>query len=598
MGTEIAPREQCPGCQALGRDTDKDNLAVYADGKYCQAGCGYVQTNKEHKKIEGLVAGQIMELKHRGLSEDTCQKYNIRCAKYTGYLSKNVKVDNELVALFPTYKHGRVIRQKLKVVSDKKKQGLKGDNTQATALFGQQLFSPNKQIPIVVTEGEEDAAAIWQMTKALGKPLPAVSINNGANHAQKEIEANLEWLCGFKEVLFAFDMDGPGHDAFQACMSLFEPGQAKRVKMPLKDANEMLLAGRTDEMRACLWNAEIVKPNTIVFPHEIVEKVLQKPSYGISWPWKAMDKATYGMRRGEVYLLAAATSVGKTEFVREIITGLINNECKVGLFSFEQQPEQTMQRFIGALMNKRIYLPGCSGWDDEEISSHLNKLKDSIALYQPESGQISIESVLINIRFLAKAHKMAFFVIDNLKALATNPVIDGKRVAAHDYASHAMGQFVALAKQLNINIFVVNHLANDKISLQAYVSTSPKNHEEYMSRTAEDMQGYVNKPGLSWERGRTPGIENIWGSGAIKDLTDVIIVLSRDRVSKDSDIHRTTKVTFLKNRIDSNYEGFSFDLKYNYDTGRLTEDFGRDLDNRPDICNNADMEDKNLGVLS
>ncbi len=582
MAKEIAARQPCPGCRKLGRDTDGDNLAVYADGKFCQANCGYFERVKEEKVIKDLVKGTVEALTERGLSAETCTKYNVRTAI--------IKGDN--YKIFPRYNNGRVCAQKLKSRTEKKIQYQVGEPTASKAMFGQQLFSPSKRIPIIVCEGEEDSLAMWQMTG-----LPAISINNGAQSAHKDFEANLEWLTGFKEVLIAFDMDEPGQEAFNKCSSMFEPGQVKRVNLPLKDANEMLLADRAEDVKKCLWHAEIVRPSTIVFPHEIREKILTKPLYGTDWPWKSMSRATYGMRLGEVYLLAAATSIGKTEFIREIITGLIDNECKVGLFSFEQQPEQTMQRFIGATLNKRIYLPGCDGWDDDKINAELDRLKDSIALYRPESGQVTIESILINIRFLTKAHKMTFFVIDNLKALASNPVIDGKRVAPHDYASHAMSQFVVLAKQLNVTIFVVNHLSADKISLQAYVSTSPKNPEKYLNMDAEDMQDYITKPGMSWERGRTPGIENIFGGGAIKDLTDAIIVLSRDRMSKDPEIHRTLKVTFLKTRIDSNYEGYSFDLKYNYETGRLVEDYSRELDNRKDVSANSHTAD-DKGVLS
>ncbi len=41
MSTGGIRREQCPRCKSLGRDTSRDNLAVYSDGhKYCY-GCGY-----------------------------------------------------------------------------------------------------------------------------------------------------------------------------------------------------------------------------------------------------------------------------------------------------------------------------------------------------------------------------------------------------------------------------------------------------------------------------------------------------------------------------------------------------------------------------
>lgn len=563
MAIEIKPRQQCPECASNGLDTAKDNLAIYADGKFCQS-CGYIEKEEIKEQFSQLIAGSIQELKDRCLTLKTCEKYNIRTSLYTGRLN-GMDVVKEPVRIFPYYDKGKVVKQKLKSILDKKKQSQKG-NTKIKSLFGQNLFTPSEKIPVIITEGEEDAAAIWQMTG-----LPAVSVPDGAQSAPKVLGVHLEWLSSFREVLLAFDNDEPGRQAFNESVLLFEPGKAKKVNFPLKDANEMLKADRGEEVKKCLWNAEVIKPATIVFPREVIHKVMQKPSYGLPYPWPSMTKATYGMRKGEVILLAGPTSTGKTELVMSIVRWLIGNGCKVGNFSFEQRPEQTLQRQIGAELNERLHIPNCEGWDDEKIQAEIEKIGDSIALYQPESGVISIENVIINIRYLAKAHDMTFFVVDNLKAMATNPLIDGKRVAAHDYASHCMSQLVMIAKQLNVTILVVNHLTADKISRQAYVSTSPKNSDEYLNRSSEDMQQYINRPGMDWETGRIPSIDNIFGGGAIKDLTDYIIVLARNRMSKDEEEHRTLIVKFLKTRLDSSYEGFTFKLKYNYQTGRLDE---------------------------
>lgn len=563
MPIEIKPREQCPDCASRGLDTEKDNLAIYADGKFCQS-CGYLDKEVSKEVFTQLIAGNIQEARDRGLTLKTCEKYNIRTTVYTGRLN-GIDVVKEPIRIFPYYQNGKVVKQKIKAILDKKKQTQKG-NTKIKALFGQNLFIPYEKIPIVVTEGEEDASAVWQMTG-----LPAVSIPDGAGNASKAVLENLEWLSQFKEVLFAYDNDEPGIKAVNECVLLLEPGKAKKVTFPLKDASDMLKEGRGEEVERCLWNAEIIKPSTIVFPKDVAFKVLQKPSYGLPYPWPSMTKATYGMRKGEVILLAGPTSAGKTEFVMGIIMWLIDNGCKIGNFSFEQRPEQSLQRYIGAQLNERLHIPGCDGWNDKKIQEQLDKINDSVALYQPESGLISIESVLINIRYLYKAFGMTFFVIDNLKAMATHPYIDKKRVAAHDYASHCMAQLVMIAKQLNVTILVVNHLAADKISKQAYVSTSPKHSDSYLSRTSEEMQEYINRPGMDWETGRIASIDNIFGGGAIKDLTDYIIVLARNRMSKDEEEHRTLIVKFLKTRLDSAYEGFSFKLKYNFQTGRLEE---------------------------
>lgn len=571
MAAEIKPREQCPSCAANGRDTAKDNLAVYADGKFCQS-CGYVEKTpaKKEEVYTSLIAGTVKGLTDRGLSQQTCEKYNIRTTLYTGQLN-GVSVENEPVRIYPYYESGKVVKQKLKSALDKKKQSQRGV-TKIKALFGQNLFNPSNKIPITITEGEEDAAAIWQMTG-----LPAVSIPNGAGNAAKDLAPHLEWLSGFREVLLAFDNDEPGRQAFNDCVGLFEPGLAKKVNFPLKDANDMLKANRIEEVKKCMWNAEVIKPDTLVFIEDILDQVLEEPKWGSPFPWPSMTKCTYGLRRGELYMIAGASSIGKTEVVRELISQHIDNDQRVGYFTFEQKPFQTAQRLIGASLNQRIHLPGCEAWKQLEIIREKAKILEGnkVAFYDVSSGPASMEKVLINIRFLAKAYGMHFFIVDNLKALSARPFIDGKRVAMHEYASICMGEFSAICKELGINIVVLNHLSENKIAKQAYISTSPKNSDEYLSRTAEDMEKYVNREGLTWESGRFPTLEDIFSGGATKDMCDWIIVLARNRISEDKEIHRTLHVRFLKTRLDSTYEGFTFKIKYNYDTGRLVEEYGQ-----------------------
>lgn len=544
MGVEISKRIQCPACAAKGLDKSKNNLAIYEDGKFCQA-CGY--TDKPNN-YTSLVAGDLIELKDRNISLTTCEKYNVRTVEYNGFLS-GYELNKEALVIFPIYENGKVVKQKLRSKTNKSVMTQLG-KTDSSMLFGQNAFSPNKQIPVIVTEGEYDALSMYQMTG-----LPSVSIVRGIGGAYKELLANLEWLSGFKEVLLCFDMDEHGREGVEKCIPLFEPGTVRNVTLPLKDANDMLKAGRQDEIKKLLWNAEIIKPKTIVFPCELEEEVLTRPAYGTPWPWEFMTKVTYGNRRGEVYMLAADSSIGKTQFVYEIVANHISNGCKVGLIDLERQNVQTMQRIIGGILNKRIYLPDCTDFDKKEIAEQLDKLKDSLALYRTESGKLSVENILINIRYLAKAYKMDFFVIDNLTALASCAV----GVKDHEAASQTTGQLVQLAKELNVTIFIVNHLVKDPISLNADI-TMPDGHNYNAA-----------KDGLTWETGRIPGVGHIYGGGKVAKLPDYLIVLARNRMSTDKEIQRTLIVKFLKTRMESSHEGEEFKLQYDYSTGKLVE---------------------------
>lgn len=542
--SEVSVRTQCPQCL----DKGKDNLITYDDGKYCYA-CGYREGKQ--KKMTDLIAGSQVEIASRKLSLQTCSHYNVRVKHLIGRI--NQLELNELISIFPIYEDGKVVKQKIKSQSDGKKITQLG-NTKCMKLFGQQAFNPTKKLPVIVTEGEYDAMVIYQVTG-----LPAVSITRGSNGAQKELLENMEWLSQWREVMLCFDMDEPGRDAARDCIGIFEPGTVKNITLPLKDANDMLLEGREGEIKKCLQTAETIKPSTIVFPSEILQDILTPPCYGSSWPWAFMTKVTYGNRLGEVYMLAGDTSVGKTQIVYAIVTQHIQNGCKVGLIDLERQNAQTMQRIIGHMINIPLHLPtaqGPSSFPLKQVQETVENLKDQLVLYRPDSGKLTVESILINIRYLYKAYGINFFVLDNLTALSVNMPFSVKE---HEFASNVTGQLVQIAKELNVTIFIINHLTKAPVQLNADITMG------------DDFVYNTNKEGLTFETGRMPEVGNIYGGGKVSKLPDFLIVCARNRMSSDVREQRTIRVKFLKTRFDSKYEGHEFKLLFDPETGKLNE---------------------------
>src|SRR5574343_415711 len=530
MSDEIKEREPCPQCLKLKGSVSRNNLAVYSDGKFCMS-CGYF----EGKHRRPLVPGNIVALDHRGITKDICEKYNVRRTDMAwGY-----------TVIFPVYADGHVVKQKLKCIGDKHKQDCRGDSKNHN-LFGMNTCSPTKKLPILITEGEEDALALHQM---LGN-LPVVSITNGAKGASKQLTNNIEWLSGFKEIILCFDSDKEGKEAVEECTTLFEPGFVRVASFPLKDANEMLLAGKYEETKKAIISANVIRPSTIIFPDSISDAVLKRPSYGASWPWSFMDKVTFGARLGEVYMIAADAGIGKTEFMYSIVTHWLNNGCKVGLIDLERQNHETMQRIIGHILNKKIWLPDCPDFDKEEISKELVKLKDSLGLYRADSGKLTLESILINIRYLNKGYSMNYFVLDNLTALSSND----PNVKDYDFASFATGRLVQLAKELNVLIFIINHLVKDTVQLSSEITA--------YNGTGIDMNG------LTWETGRIPGIANFYGGGKVSKLPDYVIALARNRLSDDEKIKRTLVIKFLKTRFDPTFDGEEFRIIYDPIVGK------------------------------
>ena len=551
----------CPACQAKGEDKSGDNLVVHPQHNYAKCfKCGH------YESINGVVQGKYMDIFDRGLTKNTCEKFGIQIVEYTGkfYVKKEpVDAVKERCVAFNTISGGKTIRQKLRSMDNKQCQKLLG-NTKDTSLYGKHAFNPHKKMPIVITEGEFDAASVWQEAD-----MPAVSLPNGAGGVNCLIN-ELEWLQQWKHIVLMFDNDEAGKEAIEKALTILPVGRVRIAHLPYKDANEMLLAKRGSEIKACIWNAEIKRPMSIVTVSDIMKDVLSKPKYGYSLPWNFMNEGMYGLQPNHIYVLAGAAQVGKTEFLREIIFHLISEvQTPVGVFSLEQGASSTIQRMVGSMVNKRLHLPTNTWWDEEQIKQHAMDLNNKIFLYRNSSNEsLSLESLLINIRYMHFCFGINVIVLDNLTAMCNNPIIDEKHVNKYVYVGHIMNKLFTISRELPISIIVVSHLANDRVSKQVHIPTSAINKASYLTISEGEMDSLINKPGLDWNSGRMPGLDSLDGSDVVAKLSDYVIGLARNTVSKSDTTRRTLKVKFLKTRLDSAHCGKEMRLLYDYDTGR------------------------------
>lgn len=551
----VLRKEQCLSCASEGADRSQDNLVVYDNGTWCfRCNEGTIDSEEVNMTPVPLaIAGNSVELKDRGISKSVCEKYRVQVA------------DGKVVYNF--FDGGVLLDQKVRMTNDKKKQfWTQGSKTER--LFGMDVQNPTKKVPVIVTEGEFDAMCIFQETG-----LPAVSVTKGAATAAKQLAANLEWLQQWKEVILCFDTDSAGMKAVQEVGEIaMVPGMLKVCQLPMKDANEMVLAGRGGEITKYIWNAETVKKTSVIQLSSIRDEVLKKPEMGEPWPWPTMTEITFGLRTPELILIVAAEGIGKTLIVNEILQGQLKNKNNIGLFSLEQDAADTGQRLVGSYLNKQLQIPGSKDWNDKEIADKLDEFDKQVFLYDNKSGPLSLEKLLINITYLHKCHSVKMFVLDNLTAMCSNPIIDGKRMSESNFAGVVMAKLAELTRMLGVNIIVVAHTNKDQISKQQYVSSSLKNAEITLGQSAQEQDKLLNPPGSTWESGRVPNTSHILGSGNAARLADHVIALSRNKMSEDHIERSTTYVKFIKTgRRNPACAKNSFKLLYDYSTGKLKE---------------------------
>ena len=262
-------KTSCSGCGS------SDANAVYSDGHtYCFS-CGTYQVdNKEvirkprMNNIE-LIQGDIRPLTARRITVDTCARY--------GYLYGTYK--DKPVQIAQYRKDGGIVAQHLRFANKDFK--WLGDSKNVE-LFGQHLCKNHGGKRIIITEGEIDCLTISQV---FGNKWEVVSIPSGSKSAKKALKQHLELIESFEQIVIAFDDDEPGREAVQECAILFTPGKLKVASWNgYKDANEMMMAGKSSEIAACIFNARSYRPDGIVNGSELWESIQKPIEWGLSYP--------------------------------------------------------------------------------------------------------------------------------------------------------------------------------------------------------------------------------------------------------------------------------------------------------------------------
>lgn len=489
------------------------------------------------KKVDLIEPGNFHELKKRGLKLETCQKYNITTTRFSGTFGFGAKahyVNNEWVYIFNYSKNGVIQKQKIRLAKDK--EFTQKGNMEFKELYGQSLFRPDITRPIIITEGEFDAASVWQATG-----MNCVSITSGAGSALTEIKNNIDYLSGFKYVVIAFDNDDEGQKATQKIVgaNLFEPGKLRITHWGKKDANDYLQAGEDIEIKKLIWDAEEYRPNDLFTAKDLIDLALVKPIPGADTPWPALSQSIQGWRPNTINVIAAADGIGKTEVADEIIHKFIMDNNKVWLYSCEQEATETMIRQAGKTLHIPLHIPGIE-WDEEQIRSTIDTLEGKLVVWKPEKSA-SVDELIERMKYATIAYNIKYFIIDHLKA------IESQMTDPNAHMNRFLSELKFFAKKYNSCIILMAHVAKDK------------------------KQGRVGTSDESWNRGRIPTKENIHGSSAISAWSDVVITLARNVEAENSEEACITKLSVLKKRLMGIRGRSLIYLRYLPDTGRLIE---------------------------
>lgn len=525
--SELVSKGPCPDCGS------SDACALYDDGHTHCFSCGVTRKGDGEEPEEreplrkDLLHGEVQPLPARKIDLKTAQKFDYRVGQMGG---RKVQIAAYQDA------SGRTVAQKWR--DSDKDFGWVGDPKAALPLFGQSKWRDGGRM-VVVTEGELDAMSA---TQAMGGTWPAVSIPNGAQNAGKSIAAAASWLEQYDRVVFMFDMDDPGRKASEDAARLISPGKAFIAELPLKDANEMVKAGRSKELVDAAWNARQYRPDGIMSVGELKAKALAPPAYGLPFPFVGLTKATYGQRRGELYGWGAGVGSGKTTLFKQLMLTTMRPDLiephgdipiimpeprKVGALLLEENPVKTLRTLGGMAIGKRVHVPGVE-FDEAELAAAIDSF-DGLFFPYNHFGAKDWDSIKNLIRYMVLALRIEDVFLDPLTALIAFADDDRKAL------DEIMADLASMVEQMNFTVHFISHL------------TTP-------TGTAHEEGGRVLE-------------KHFTGSRAIARWSHNLFALERNKQEPDS----PTILRILKERETGDATGTTLGLHYDRDTGRLIE---------------------------
>jgi len=420
-------------------------------------------------------------------------------------------------------------------------------DTKDLEFFGQSKCGSGGRM-IIVTEGQLDTLAVFDMLKKLGKNYRVVSIVNGSKSAVKCFKTNYEWVNTFDNIFLAFDQDEPGQSAAEKVGALFEPNRVKVLRFSESDPNEMLVADKHHEFMNALFNASEARPDGIVSVDDIYEEAITPPVLGLSWPWPTLTDATYGYRRAEIYGIGAGSGCGKTEAFKEMINHTINyHNLPAGVIFLEEPAAKTLKVLAGKKVNKRFHIPADKGgnWTIDELKDGINDLRGKVYLYN-HFGSKDWASISSKIRYMVISLGIKDIYLDHLTALVAQEKDEYKAL------NKIMEEMSSLCHELDCTIFYISHLRK--------ANGTP--HEEGGHVSADQFKG----------------------SGAIVFWSNFLFGLERNQQAEDKDERNTTIFRVLKDRNTGLATGTTFKLKYDHSTGRWDEWDDTDTFDEDDFC--------------
>jgi replicative DNA helicase len=186
---------------------------------------------------------------------------------------------------------------------------------------------------------------------------------------------------------------------------------------------------------------------------------------GLEMHYKVLDEKTSGLQKGELIIIAARPSMGKTALAINIAqNAAVRGKAKVAVFSLEMSKESLLRRMLSsqARVDQRNLQTGFLGREDHGKLQHALEQLIEAQLFIDDSAGISLAEMRAKARRLKQnAGGLDLIVIDYLQLMsATLPSAGGKKYENRTQEVSAISRGLkALAKELDVPVIALSQLS-------------------------------------------------------------------------------------------------------------------------------------------
>jgi twinkle protein len=399
-------------------------------------------------------------------------------------------------------------------------------------LFGQNVSTGGKRI--IITEGELDALAVAQAQHdKYGRFYPVVALPSAS--ATSMILEQREWLRNFDEVVLMFDQDDAGKKATDQAAKIIGYDKVKVASLPEKDPCDVLIKHNSATLMNCIFDARTFSPAGVVKGEAIWEQFKRKKeTTSLPYPecLKTLNDKIHGLRLGEIVLFTSGTGSGKSTVIKEIVLEILAKTTDmIGMVSLEESIGDSAEKFIGMQLRKKLVSNQVT--EAEMYAAHQQVFGDERLILLDHQGSVGDESLIDKLEHLALMG-CKYIILDHI-TIAVSEGAKGR--TGNEAVDSVMSDLLKICKKHNVWLGVVSHLRKGE------------------------------KP---FEEGHLPTIDDIKGSGSIKQISFDIIAFSRNMIAETEQMRNTIKLRVLKSRF-TGMTGDCGNTRYDADTGRLMQ---------------------------